>query len=163
MNYNNSYNHQTMFEKHFQLAWFLQILKYMKVKRLQCTDHILRLPLFQISKQALRANLNDTHSVGRPRKRWKIIFRRMLSVYYSWPHKIRFSLGRNFRLKHELQHHCIDGWMDGFQNQFIILTIFHCHPIQQLCFFPVSLSSLIQHFQQVLWVLKFLLFPDLGS
>ena len=30
-------------------------------------------------------------------------------------------------------------------------------------FFPVALSFLIQHFQQVLWVLKFLLSPDLGS
>ena len=32
-----------------------------------------------------------------------------------------------------------------------------------VCFFPVGLSLLIQHFQQVLWVFKFLLSPDLGS
>ena len=32
-----------------------------------------------------------------------------------------------------------------------------------VCFFPVSLSLLIQHFQQVLWVLKFLLSPGLDT
>ena len=32
-----------------------------------------------------------------------------------------------------------------------------------VCFFPVGLSSLIQHYQQVLWVLKLLLSPGLGS
>ena len=32
-----------------------------------------------------------------------------------------------------------------------------------VCFFPVGLSLLIQHFQQVLWVLKFLMSPGLGS
>ena len=32
-----------------------------------------------------------------------------------------------------------------------------------VCFFPVGLSLLIQHFQQVLWVLKFFLSPGLGS
>ena len=30
-----------------------------------------------------------------------------------------------------------------------------------VCFFPVGLSSLIWHFQQVLWVLKFLLSPTM--
>ena len=40
--------------------------------------------------------------------------------------------------------------------------IFHRRPIQHVCFFPVGLSWLI-HFQQVLWVLKFLLSPGLGS
>jgi len=32
-----------------------------------------------------------------------------------------------------------------------------------VCFFPEGLSLLIQHFQQVLWVLKLLLSPDFGS
>ena len=32
-----------------------------------------------------------------------------------------------------------------------------------VCFFSVGLPLLIQHFQQVLWVLKFLLSPGLGS
>ena len=32
-----------------------------------------------------------------------------------------------------------------------------------VCFFPVGLLLLIQHFQQVLWVLKFLLSAGLGS
>ena len=32
-----------------------------------------------------------------------------------------------------------------------------------VCFFPVGLSSLIQHFQQILWVLKFLLSLGLVS
>ena len=45
----------------------------------------------------------------------------------------------------------------------IILPIFpqSSHPTV-VCFFPVGLSSLI-HYQQVLWVLKFLLSPGLGS
>ena len=32
-----------------------------------------------------------------------------------------------------------------------------------MCFFLVGLSILMQHFQQVLWVLKFFLPPGLGS
>jgi hypothetical protein len=31
-----------------------------------------------------------------------------------------------------------------------------------VCFYPVGFSSLIRHFQQVLWVLKFLLSPSLA-
>jgi hypothetical protein len=32
-----------------------------------------------------------------------------------------------------------------------------------VCFFPVGLSLLIRHFQQVLWVLKFLQLPKSGD
>ena len=45
----------------------------------------------------------------------------------------------------------------------LFYLFFHRCPIQNLCFFPVGLSLLMQHFQQVLWVLKFLLSPGLGS
>ena len=31
-----------------------------------------------------------------------------------------------------------------------------------VCFFPVDLSSLIEHFQQILWVWRFILSPGLG-
>ena len=41
--------------------------------------------------------------------------------------------------------------------------IFHRRPIKYLCYFPVGLSLLIQHFQQVLWMLKFLLSSGLDS
>ena len=48
--------------------------------------------------------------------------------------------------------------------KFIILPIFppSSHP-RVVCFFPVGLSLLIRHFQQVLRMLKFLLSPGLGS
>ena len=45
----------------------------------------------------------------------------------------------------------------------LFYIFFHRRPIQNLCFFPVGLSLLIQHFQQVLWALKFLLSPGMGS
>ena len=57
---------------------------------------------------------------------------------------------------------CIDGKISVRINLLSYL-FFHRRPIQQLWFFPVGLSSLIQHFQQVLRVLKFLLSPGVGS
>ena len=43
--------------------------------------------------------------------------------------------------------------MGKFQLELIYyLSIFHRRPIQKLCFFPVGLSLLIQHFQRVLWM-----------
>ena len=45
----------------------------------------------------------------------------------------------------------------------LFYLFFHRPLIQQLCFFSVGLSSLIRHFQQFLWVLKFILSPGLGS
>ena len=53
--------------------------------------------------------------------------------------------------------------MGRFKLELLFYLFFHCRPIQQLCFFPVGLSLLTQHFQRVLWVLKFLLSPGLGS
>ena len=49
---------------------------------------------------------------------------------------------------------------------FLVRIIYYFWPLSHptlVCFFPVGLLLLIQHFQQVLWVLKFLLSPDLGS
>ena len=46
----------------------------------------------------------------------------------------------------------------------LFYLFFNRLPIQHLCvLFPVGLSLLIQHFQQVLWVLKFLLSPGFGN
>ena len=64
---------------------------------------------------------------------------------------------------HTFKYHvsCTDG---KISVRIIILPIFpqSYHPTV-VCFFPVGLSSLIRHFQQILWVLKFLLSPGLSS
>ena len=45
----------------------------------------------------------------------------------------------------------------------VFYLFFTVVPSNVVYFFPVGLSSLKWHFQQVLWVLKFLLSPGLGS
>ena len=52
---------------------------------------------------------------------------------------------------------CTDGKI-SVRNNLFLLPIFppSSHP-SIVCFFPVGISLLIQHFQQVLWVLKCLL------
>ena len=55
--------------------------------------------------------------------------------------------------------------MPDYQSRINLLfyLFFTVVPSNVVCFFPVGLSSLIWNFQQVLWVLKFLLSPGLGS
>ena len=53
----------------------------------------------------------------------------------------------------------ISQWETSYRINLSFYLFSHIRPIQQLCFFAVGLSSLIWHFQQVLWVLKFLLSP----
>ena len=45
----------------------------------------------------------------------------------------------------------------------ILKLIYYFTYFSTVCFFSVRLSSLIQHFQQILWVLKFFLSPGLGG
>ena len=57
---------------------------------------------------------------------------------------------------------CTDGKTSVSINLLFYLFSPSSHPTF-VCFFPVGLSMLILNFQQVLWVLKLLLSPVLGS
>ena len=51
--------------------------------------------------------------------------------------------------------------MGRFQLEPIILPVFPpSSHLRVVCFFPIGFTLLIQHFQQVLWVLKLLLSPE---
>jgi hypothetical protein len=49
----------------------LDLVSFIKLKRLQWAGHIQQLPLDRIPKKALRATFTSNRPVGKPRKRWK--------------------------------------------------------------------------------------------
>ena len=81
----------------------------------------------------------------------------------SWREKNRHS-GQSLRIN-TFKYHvlCTNGKISISINLLFYLYFPPSFHLTVLCFCPVDLSLLIQHFQQVLWVLKLFLSPALGS
>jgi hypothetical protein len=55
----------------YELYEDLDLVTFVKLKRLQWAGHVQRLPLDRIPKKALGATFTGRRPVGKPRKRWE--------------------------------------------------------------------------------------------
>jgi hypothetical protein len=55
----------------YELYKDVDLLTFIKLKRLQWAGHVQRLPLDRIPKKALRAKFTGSHPAGKPARRWE--------------------------------------------------------------------------------------------
>ena len=108
-------------------------------------------------------------SIGRiscpPLSTYRIFFLKMysLNLLQSLFLPALCKIYRNYYNNFKYHVSCTDGKISVRINLLFYIYFPPSSHLTFVCFYPVGFSLLIQHFQQVLWVLKLLLSPGLGS